>query len=149
MERKKGLVPRNIIESIEKEIERAFEDFFGGSLFPLSEERGFYPSLEVLEDDNNIIIRAEVPGLTQKDISVDIQDNVLTIKGEKKVEEEFAKKNVHISERRYGKFIRRFSLPDYVEPDKAKAKLKDGVLTITIPKKEEKKPKSVSVSIEE
>ncbi len=150
MEKKKGL-PRTFSESLTREIERLFEDFFG----PIAvEEEGrgrrhsFFPAMDIVEDEQNIIIKVDVPGMSQKDISVEIHDDVLIIKGEKKVEEEIKEKNYHVSERRYGSFIRQITLPDYVEPEKTKAKVKDGVLTIVIPKREEVKPKKISVSVE-
>ncbi len=136
--------PKLLSESLSREIERVFEDFFP----TFSEEKGFYPHLDIAESENEIVIKADVPGMTQKDISIEIHNDQLIIRGEKKEEEEVKKKNIYISERRYGKFARRITLPDYVDPEKTKAKIKDGVLTITIPKKEEVKPKKISVQIE-
>jgi HSP20 family protein len=105
--------------------------------------------LDIYEDEKSITIKVDVPGMSQKDISVEIQDNVLTIKGERKEEEETKQKNAHIIERRYGKFVRRIALPENIEAEKTKAKIKDGVLTITIPKKEEEKKKVLNISVEE
>lgn len=148
MERRKGFIMRPFLEGIEREIEKVFDEFFG---VPSVEGKyySFSPSLDIYEDEKSITIKVDVPGMSQKDISVEIQDNVLTIKGERKEEEEMKQKNAHIIERRYGKFIRRIALPENVEADKTKAKIKDGVLTITIPKKEEEKKKVLNISVEE
>jgi len=149
MERKKWL-PRTFSESLTREIERLFEDFFGPIEFEEAKgKHSFFPTMDIAEDDQNLIIKVDIPGMTQKDVSVEIHDNVLIIKGEKKVEDEIKEKNFHVSERRYGSFIRQITLPDYLQPEKTKAKIKDGVLTITIPKKEQEKPKKISVSVEE
>lgn len=149
MERKRWL-PRTFSESLTREIERLFEDFFGPIEFEeVKGKHSFFPAMDIAEDDQNLIIKVDIPGMTQKDVSVEIHDNVLIIKGEKKVEDEIKEKNFHVSERRYGSFIRQITLPDYLQPEKTKAKIKDGVLTITIPKKEEEKPKKISVSVED
>jgi len=149
MERKRWL-PRTFSESLTREIERLFEDFFGPIEFEeVKGKHSFFPAMDIVEDDQNLIIKVDIPGMTQKDVSVEIHDNVLIIKGEKKIEDEIKEKNFHVSERRYGSFIRQITLPDYLQPEKTKAKIKDGVLTITIPKKEEEKPKKISVSVEE
>ncbi len=148
MERRKGFIMRPVLEGIEREIERIFDEFFGAPLIE-GKQYSFSPSLDIYEDEKSIIIKVDVPGMSQKDVSVEIQDNILTIKGERKEEEEMKQKNAHIIERRYGKFIRRVSLPENVEADKTKAKIKDGVLTITIPKKEEEKKKVLNILVEE
>lgn len=145
MERKR--LPRLFSEGFSREIERLIDDFFS-PFFPEEATRSFFPSMDIMEDDKSLIIKIDVPGMTQKDISVEIQDDQLIVKGERKEEEEIKKKNLYVSERRYGSFLRRVRLPEYVEGDKTQAKIKDGVLTITIPKKEEAKKKSVSVKIE-
>jgi HSP20 family protein len=142
MEKRKGFIMRPILEGIEKEIEKVFDEFFGAPLFE-GKQYSFSPSLDIYEDEKSITIKVDVPGMTQKDISVEIQDNVLTIKGETN------QKSAYIIERRYGKFVRRISLPENIEADKTKAKIKDGVLTITIPKKEEEKKKVLNISVEE
>lgn len=145
MERKR--LPRLFSEGFSREIERLIDDFFS-PLFPEETTKTFFPSMDIMEDDKNLIIKVDAPGMTQKDISIEIQDDQLIVKGERKEEEEIKKKNLYVSERRYGSFLRRVRLPEYVEAEKAHAKIKDGVLTITIPKKEEAKKKAVSVKVE-
>lgn len=140
-------IPRLFSESFSREIEKLVDDFFS-PFFTEEKSRSFIPALDIVEDEKNLVIKVDAPGMTQKDVSVEIQDDQLIVKGERKEEEEVKKKNVYISERRYGSFLRRIRLPDYVEAEKTQAKMKDGVLTITIPKKEEAKKKSVSVKIQ-
>jgi HSP20 family protein len=89
-----------------------------------------------------------MPGMSKDDVKVSVQDNVLTLKGEKKQEKEEKDKNYHRVERSYGSFCRSFQLPTSVKADKVKANYKDGVLSITLPKTEEVKPKEIPISID-
>ena len=103
------------------------------------------PMVDIYEDEDNIVIKAELPGVDKKDIHVDIKDRVLTLSGERSYDNEVKEDNYYRRERAYGKFQRAFSLPDTLDPDKIKADFKDGVLKIDIPKPEEKKPKQITV----
>ncbi len=106
------------------------------------------PAVDILEKDKEIIIKAEIPGVEKKDIDISVQKNTLVIKGEKKYEEERKEQNYHRVERCYGTFQRSFVLPEYVEAEKIKATFKDGVLTLTLPKKPEVLPKSIDIKVE-
>jgi HSP20 family protein len=114
---------------------------FGERLF----EGGFEPVVDVYEDNEKIEIKAELPGMDQKDIQVNIEGNMLSIKGEKKFEREEKKKNYQRIERSYGSFTRTFSIPGTVDQDKIKASFKKGVLTMSLSKKEEEKPKQIAI----
>jgi len=103
------------------------------------------PFVDIYDNDNNIVIKAELPGIDKKDIVVDVKDRFLTLKGERSSENEVKKDKFHRRERTYGKFERVFSLPMEVDPDKIKADYKDGVLKIDIPKLEKQKPKQITV----
>ncbi len=105
------------------------------------------PPVDIYEDENNIVIKADLPGMDQKDIEVKVENNTLIIKGEKKFEDEEKKDNYHRIERFYGTFQRAFTLPDTVDVEKIKAAYKNGVLEITIPKKPETKPKQIKVEV--
>jgi len=105
------------------------------------------PLVDISETDDKIKVTAEVPGMKKDDIKISIQDNVLTLKGEKKQEKEEKDKNSHRVERAYGAFERSFSLPASVQTDKVKASYKEGVLTISLPKPEEAKPKEIDISV--
>jgi HSP20 family protein len=100
----------------------------------------------VSENDSEIVVQAELPGMTQDDIELNLEDNRLTLRGEKKYEEKKEKENYHSVERSYGRFTRSFTLPAGVEHDKVQATFKDGVLKITMPKSEEAKPKRIAIS---
>lgn len=130
---------------IDREMERFVNDLFGRGVVRLSDE--WAPVVDVEETKDEVIVRAEVPGMTKEDISVTLQNNVLTLRGEKKQEKEEKGKTFHRMERSYGAFVRSFTLPTLVEGDKVRAAYKDGVLTITLPKVEEVKPKEISISV--
>jgi len=127
-----------------------FDEFFHD--FPLtrwddSRSESWFPVVDVLEKDGNLILRAEVPGMSQKDIDLKLEGNVLTMKGEKKSSEEEKKVNYRHVESCYGSFTRSFTLPETVDRDKISADYKDGILTITIPQKPEVKPREIPVSV--
>jgi HSP20 family protein len=127
-----------------------FDEFFHD--FPLtrwddSRSESWFPVVDVLEKDGNLILRAEVPGMSQKDIDLKLEGNVLTMKGEKKSSEEEKKVNYRRVESCYGSFTRSFTLPESVDRDKISADYKDGILTITIPQKPEIKPREIPVSV--
>ncbi len=105
------------------------------------------PAVDIFETNEAIVLKAELPGITAQDISVEVKDNTLTLKGEKKFEKEVKEENYHRVERSYGSFQRAFTLPGTIHPEKVKAKFKDGILEITLPKVEEAKPKQVKVEI--
>jgi HSP20 family protein len=123
-----------------------FHDFHFGDSLPESRE-SWVPSVDVLEKDGNLILRAELPGLTEKQIDLKVEGNTLTLKGERKMENEENKNNYHRIESYYGSFARSFQLPETVNIDKINAEYKNGVLTITIPQKPEVKPREIPVSI--
>ncbi len=103
------------------------------------------PNADIFDQDDKIIIRADLPGVDKKDIHIDLKDNVLTLEGERSHEEEVNEDNYYRKERVHGKFLRSFMLHEGMDPDKIKAEYNDGVLNIEIPKPEEKKPKKISV----
>jgi HSP20 family protein len=125
------------LTNLQDELDRLFES-------PL---RAWAPVLDVREDADSFVIRAELPGLKREDIEVSLQDGALVISGERKVEEKQEGVEIHRQERFYGKFQRALTLPELVAADKVKAQYKDGVLTVTLPKTEEAKPKQIDVSV--
>lgn len=108
---------------------------------------GSTPALDVHEDKDNFVVKIEVPGMKKEDIDVTLQDGALSISGERKSEEKFEGAEVYRSERFFGRFQRTVSLPASVAADKIKAQYKDGVLTVTLPKTEEAKPKQINVQV--
>jgi len=105
------------------------------------------PDVDIYEDEDKYVVSMDVPGMDEKDIEVKVQDGTLQIKGERKLEHEEKRDNYHRIERCYGSFMRTFSLPSNVDAGKAEAKLERGVLTITLPKREEAKPKPITIKV--
>ena len=104
------------------------------------------PSVDIFENDSEVVVKAELPGMNAKDIDVRLENNVLTLKGERHFEKETKEENYHRVEREYGTFSRSFALPAAVNGDKVSAEYKDGVLKIVLPKKEETKPKPIKIA---
>ena len=105
----------------------------------------FSPAVDVVEDKDAIVVRAELPGIKREEIDISIDSNVLTLRGERKLEREEEGKRYHHVERAYGTFIRYFQLPTTVDSEKIEAKLADGVLTLNIPKKDVVKARKINV----
>jgi HSP20 family protein len=139
-----------------EEMEHWFEDFFRRPFFsPMWMPRlGFpaarevVPSIDVYQDGDDVVVKAELPGLAKEDLEIDITGNVVTISGEKKSEEKVERKDYHRIERSYGSFTRSVRLPAEIQSDLAKASYKDGVLEVRIPKTEEAKKKGRKIEIE-
>jgi len=130
--------------SLQREIDRLFEDFSRG--FPtFTGNGGLMPSMDVTETDKEIEITAELPGLEEKDVQINVADNLLTIKGEKKAEKEQKDKNYRLVERSYGSFERTLELPEGVNADVIKANISKGVLKVTVPKPAPAQAKKVEV----
>ncbi len=127
--------PFKELETLHDRIQRYFDDYpnFG---FNLSEN--FYPRIDISEDKENINVIAEIPGVKKDEIKITLQDNILTIEGEKKKETEQKEKNFFRSERMYGSFKRCFTLPDLVDSNKVDAKFENGMLNIQLKKIEQK-----------
>jgi HSP20 family protein len=103
------------------------------------------PVVDIYDNEDNIVIKAELPGIDKENINVDVKDGVLILKGERSSDNEVKKDKYYRRERMFGKFERAFNLPADVDPDKIKADYTDGVLKIDIPKPEERKPKQITV----
>ena len=132
--------------SLQREIDRLFEDFSRG--FPTIVGNGataLMPSMDVTEADKEIEITAELPGLEEKDVQINIADNILTIRGEKKAEKEQKDKNYRLVERSYGAFERTLELPEGVNADAIKANISKGLLKVTVPKPAPTQAKKIEV----
>jgi len=105
----------------------------------------FIPPVDVYEDEHSITIQAEIPGVKEEDVDVRLENNVLTITGERKLENEEKKENFHRIERQFGRFLRSFTLPSTVDPDKVNAEFNNGVLKVVIAKREESKAKQIKI----
>jgi len=141
-----------------EEMEKRFEEFFrrpfsmfGPSWFPRVKfpEAGMVsPDIDIFEDGNDVVVKAEIPGMKKEDIEVNLTDDMVTVSGEKKKEEKVEKKDYYRVERSYGSFTRSFKLPKEVQSDKAKATFKDGVLEVRVPKTVEAISKEKKIPIE-
>ena len=130
---------------MQEEMNRYFDDFFGEHRRGLA-EGAWLPAVDVSESENEFVVRAELPGMSHEDIDINVQENVLTLKGEKKQEKKEEKENFHRLERTYGSFSRSFTLPVGVKPEDIKATFKDGVLEVTMPKTEEANPQKIAIT---
>jgi len=127
---------------------RLFEDFFNDWAFRSMEDRraeSWIPPVDVMEKDGNLVLMASIPGMTDKEIELRVEGQVLTIKGERK-SPEASGYTYHQQESRHGSFSRSFTLPDSVNLESIKADYKNGVLTITVPQKPESKPRTIKVN---
>ena len=141
-----------------EEMERRFEDLFRRpfsllepSWWPrlrMQEMEEVAPKVDIFEEGDNFVVKAEIPGMKKEEIEVNLTDDMVTISGEKKKEEKVEKKDYYRFERSFGSFSRSFRLPKDVQADKAKAIFKDGVLELKVPKTEEAKKKEKKVPIE-
>jgi HSP20 family protein len=107
----------------------------------------FAPAVDVYEDEHNVSLKIEVPGIDEKDIDIRVENNLLTVHGERKIEKEEKEENYRRVERQYGSFTRTFTLPNTVDTDNVQATYDKGVLKITLPKKAEAKPKQIKVNV--
>src|SRR5215472_10390120 len=107
----------------------------------------FVPPVDVYEDEQNLVLKLEIPGLSDEDINVSVENNTLTIQGERKFEKEEKEENFHRIERRYGSFVRTFRLPNTVDGEKCEAHYDKGILKVTLPKRAEAKPKQIKVGV--
>jgi len=141
--------PFGELSALQERMNRLFEDLFPVTRREKEELNAgtFYPAIDIYEEDKEIILKAELPGIKKKDVHVEINDGVLTLRGERKFENEDKRDNYHRIERGYGSFHRSFTLPTAVDRDKIKAHYKDGLLEVTLPKAEEAKPKSIPVEV--
>mgnify|MGYP003574701242 FL=1 len=135
--------PFGEVDTFQRQMNRLFEDYAR----PDNSVSGWTPRVDIFEDENQIILSAELPGLSDKDVTVNVENNVLTISGERKLENEESKDGYTRVERYYGSFNRSFSLPNTVDIEKVDAKMDKGVLTVTLPRREETKPKQIEVKV--
>ena len=138
--------PFRDLVTLREKMNRLFEDAFTSR----GEEKdliasSWTPSVDIYETETNLVLTAELPGIDEKDIEIKIEDNTLTLKGERKFEKETKEENYHRLERAFGSFYRSFTLPHHVDQDKITAESENGILRITMPKKPELKPKKVKI----
>ena len=144
--------PLKELEEMRKDMDRLFDEFFSpvtrrrrGWLKP---EMGvIVPNIEMYDRKNEIVLKAELPGVSKENIDLTITKDSITLKGEVKKEEEIKEEDYYASERSYGSFTRTIALPAEVDSEKSKASFKNGVLEIVLPKREEAKPKEIKIEV--
>lgn len=139
--------PFSEVSSLRKEMDNLWNNFLGETSFPRSFTKEWLPSVDISETDDQLRIKAELPGLDAKDVSVSISGDLLTIKGEKKKEEETKDEHFHSSERYYGSFQRSFRLPANIKTDEVDATFKKGILQLTLRKTEESRKKEIEIKV--
>jgi HSP20 family protein len=145
------LEPFRDMVAVQDRLNRIFDDAVRGSSRGSDEDLAlggqWAPSVDIFEHEGNLVLRAELPGIEPKDVDVRVENNVLTLRGERKFESEVKREKYHRVERAYGTFSRSFTLPNVVDTEKIKAEYKDGVLQVTLPQREEAKPKQIQVAV--
>ena len=130
-----------------------FNQAFGQALGSEGQEdlsnRMWAPAVDIYESEQNLVVKTELPGIDPKDVEVRIENQTLFIRGERKFERDVKEQSYHRVERSYGSFARSFTLPNTVNPEHVKAEYKDGVLTLTLAKREEAKPKTIKIQVTE
>jgi HSP20 family protein len=134
--------PGREVDTLQSEVNRIFDTFFGGNE---TRARRWVPAMDLVETEDHLVLRADLPGLEQDDVNVEVKDGVLTISGERRAEQEQKSEGFHRVERAFGSFSRSLLLPDGIDAEKVAANFDKGVLEVRIPKPEERKPHRVSI----
>jgi len=126
---------------------RLFQDSINRLFSDQTTARPWAPAVDILETENDLVLKADVPGIDMKDIDIQLENGTLTLKGERKFEKDENNKGFHRMERSYGSFVRYFTVPETVDTEHVRADYNAGVLTVTLPKKEIAKPKAIKVQV--
>ncbi len=143
--------PFRDLVSIQDRMNRIFDEAFRGSRGAEEDWAlggAWAPPVDIYEQDGNLVLKAELPGIDPKDVDVRVENNVLTLHGERKWDQEVRREDCHRVERAYGSFSRAFTLPNVVDTASIKAEFKDGVLRVMMPKREEAKPKQIQIQVD-
>jgi HSP20 family protein len=132
----------------QREFDRLFREAFS-PIFGESDlsSRTWMPPVDIFETDGEVVLKAELPGVKPEDVELRVENNTLFLRGERRFEKEVNEENYHRVERSYGSFSRSFTLPSSIDSEKVKAEYKDGLLTLTMPKREEAKPKTIKIAV--
>lgn len=135
--------------TLQQQVNRLFEDSFTRSRSSQADLATWAPAVDIFETENELVVKADLPDVQEKDIDIRVKNNTLTIRGERKFTNEVHEDNYLRVERAYGTFTRSFSLPNTVNTEAIKAEYKNGVLSVRMPKREESKPKQIKISVSE
>lgn len=133
--------------TLQERMSRMMNDQYRGSDEDWALGGSWAPAVDIYEKDGNIVLKAELPGVDPKDVDVRVENNLLTLRGERKFDNEVKRDNYHRVERSYGAFSRSFTLPNVVDTGNIKAEYRDGVLHMTLPKREEAKPRQIQINV--
>lgn len=139
--------PFRNLDTLQEQMSRFFADSAVRSPWGESAITSWAPAVDIYEDGNQLVFKADLPDINEKELDLRIENNTLTLRGERKFEKKVEEENYLRVERRYGSFSRSFSLPNTVNTEAIKAEYKNGVLTVILPKREESKPKQIKVAI--
>jgi HSP20 family protein len=139
--------PFRELTSLQNRVNGLFQDFNRPGQDELTATGSFVPAVDVYEDEHKVTLKLEIPGIDQNDVDIRLENNTLTVRGERKFEKEEKEENFHRIERRYGSFARSFTLPNTLDSEKVQANYENGVLKIEIAKRAEAKPKQIKVNI--
>ncbi len=143
--------PARELNTIQSEVNRLFNTFFdsptGAGNGAITAGRRWIPAMDLVEAEGEYVLRADLPGVSEQDVNIELQDNVLTVSGERKFEHEDRKEGYYRVERSSGSFARTLTLPEGVDPEAIKASFDNGVLEVRIPKPEERKPRKVAITV--
>ena len=139
--------PAREISSLQSEMNRLFSSFFEPAAATPDGVRRWVPPMDLVEQDDHYVLQADLPGIAEQDVNVEVDGDVLTISGERRSEHEASKDGYRRVERAYGAFRRSLSLPDGIDPKAVAAHVDKGVLTVTIPKPEQRRPHTVQVGV--
>ena len=137
--------PFREVAALQNRVNSLFRDFNEGESSLTT--TGFIPAVDIYEEEKKIVLKLEVPGVPEKDLHVTVENNTLTVKGERKFEKEEKEENFHRIERRYGSFSRAFTLPASVDTESIDAKCENGVLKLELKKKPEAQPKQIKINV--
>ncbi len=142
--------PFRDLMGVQERMNRLFDEAFRGVQRPGEEDSlggSWAPLVDVYEHEGSLVLKAELPGIEPKDVDIRVENNVLTLRGERRLDTEIKRENCHRIERAYGAFSRSFTLPNLVDTEKIQAEYKDGVLRVTLPTREEAKPKQITIAV--
>jgi HSP20 family protein len=142
--------PFRDLVGLQDRMNRMFDESFRGLARPGTEDDWalggtWAPAVDIYEKDGNIVLKAELPGVDPKEVDIRVENNTLTLRGERKFDNEIKRENYHRVERAYGSFTRSFTLPSVIDQDKIQAEYKEGVLHVVLPTREEAKPKQITI----
>ena len=139
--------PFRELSALQNRVNSLFQDYGRSGQDELTTTGSFVPAVDVYEDEHKVVLKLEIPGVSQEDVDVRVENNTLTVRGERKFEKEEKEENFHRIERRYGSFVRSFALPNTIDTENVNASYENGILKIELSKRAEARPKQIKVNI--